>query len=196
MFVNNKSAIQSLPLGGEIVGVRKEAGQLRPEASVGSPATRPKLGGCKVLCSPPAISKKPQTPLAATTGRSRLIPGSRPSVHVRMTGENRVRTVVGRSWDQLVKTPPTARTARQKAGNAVRPQSPGWHKGTRLRPAQPPAAAPPPRRKAGAGPGGGGRRRAEESGALRGYLWFALIPRGNLKLSHSWHSSRLQRGLT
>lgn len=27
-------------------------------------------------------------------------------------------------------------------------------------------------------------------------MWFALIPRGNLKLSHSWHSSRLQRGLT
>lgn len=66
-------------------------------------------------------------------------------------------------------------------------------KGTRLRPAQRPAAAPPPGRKAGAGPGSGGRRRAEEGGALRGYLWFALIPRGNLKLSHSWHSSRLQR---
>ena len=48
------------------------------------------------------------------------------------------------------------------------------------------------------GPGGGSgrRRRAEEGGALRGYLWFALIPRGNLKLSHSWHSSRLRRGLT
>lgn len=48
------------------------------------------------------------------------------------------------------------------------------------------------------GPGGGSgrRRRAEEGGALRGYLWFALIPRGNLKLSHSWHSSRLRRGPT
>lgn len=46
------------------------------------------------------------------------------------------------------------------------------------------------------GPGGGSgrRRRAEKGGALRGYLWFALIPRGNLKLSHSWHSSRLRRG--
>ncbi|XP_034517865.1 translation initiation factor IF-2-like [Ailuropoda melanoleuca] len=50
-------------------------------------------------------------------------------------------------------------------------------------------------REEGAG-GGGGRRRAEEGGALRGYLWFALIPRGNLKLSHSWHSSRLRRGPT
>lgn len=34
VFVNNKSAIQSLPLGGEIVGVRKEAGQLRAETSL------------------------------------------------------------------------------------------------------------------------------------------------------------------
>lgn len=34
VFVNNKSAIQSLPLGGEIVGIRKEAGLLGTETSI------------------------------------------------------------------------------------------------------------------------------------------------------------------
>lgn len=98
---------------------------------------------------------------------------------------------------ELVKTPPTT-TRTSKAGGRERSTAAGAQggEGTRLRPAQRPAAAPPPGRKAGAGTGSGRRRRAEEGGALRGYLWFALIPRGNLKLSHSWHSSRLQRGLT
>lgn len=55
-------------------------------------------------------------------------------------------------------------------------------------------SAPPPWRKAGAGRSK--REEAGEGGALGGYLWFSLIPRGNLKLSHSWHSSRLRRGPT
>lgn len=116
---------------------------------------------------------------------------------VGMTGEIRVQTEVERSRDELVKDPPPQQLGHKAGGReystAARAQG---GKGTRLRPAQRPAAAPPPGRKAGARLGSGGRRRAEEGGALRGYLWFALIPRGNLKLSHSWHSSRLQRGLT
>jgi hypothetical protein len=81
-------------------------------------------------------------------------------------------------------------------GDTARLASAPGSLGMELRTAQRPARSAASREEGGGREGSGRRRRAEEGGALRGYLWFALIPWGNLKLSHSRHSSRLQRGQT
>lgn len=88
-----------------------------------------------------------------------------------MTGENRVRTVLERSRDELVKTPPTARTQSRGQGMPHGRQSPGWQ-GDKAE-ASPAASRSAASREEGGG-WAGERREAESGGGRRAERLFVV----------------------